>query len=83
MKNNKARNVFFKRDLLKALLFMKFVITFLLLTGLQVSAKVFSQNRITLNVKATELKTALLQIEKKTNFRFYHFTCNSPFTDGK
>ncbi len=60
------------RDLLKVLLFMKLTITFLLLTSLQLSAKVFSQNRVTLNVRSAGLKTALLQIEKKSNFRFLY-----------
>ncbi len=61
-----------KRDFLKLLLFMKLTLTFLLLTSLQLSAKVFSQDRITLNIKSAELKTALLQIEKSSNFRFLY-----------
>lgn len=72
MKKNKTRNDFFKRDFLKVLLFMKLSFTFLLLTSLQLSAKVFSQERVSLNVKSAELKTALMEIEKKSTFRFLY-----------
>jgi len=51
---------------------MKFTIVFLFLTGLQVSAKTYSQDRITLKLQSVELKTALRQIEKRSNFRFLY-----------
>ena len=51
---------------------MKLIITIILITSVQVSAKVFSQGTITLRLPATELKTALLQIEKKSNYRFLY-----------
>lgn len=51
---------------------MKFTITLLLVTTLQVSAKSFSQERITIKLQSTELKTALKQIEKKSIFRFLY-----------
>lgn len=51
---------------------MKFTIAFLLLTTWQVSAKTFSQDRITLKLESAELKTALKQIEKKSIFRFLY-----------
>ena len=72
MKNNKPRDGYFKRDFLKVLFFMKLTLTFLLLTSLQLSAKVFSQDRITLNIKSGSIKTALLQIEKNSHFRFLY-----------
>lgn len=50
---------------------MKFTII-LLLFSLQLSANVYSQNRITLNIKSVALKTALQQIEKKSAFRFLY-----------
>ncbi|MBC7888160.1 MAG: TonB-dependent receptor [Ferruginibacter sp.] len=51
---------------------MKITIAFILLSGLQVSAKTYSQERITIKLQSTELKTALKQIEKKTIFRFLY-----------
>lgn len=61
-----------KGSMLKMLLCMKFTIAFLLLTSLQLSAKTYSQERITIKLQSTELKSALKQIEKKTNFRFLY-----------
>ncbi|MFZ4056617.1 MAG: TonB-dependent receptor [Ferruginibacter sp.] len=51
---------------------MKFTIAFLLITSLQVSAKTFSQERITLKLSSAELKTALKQIERKSMYRFLY-----------
>lgn len=51
---------------------MKFTVAFLLLTSLQLSARTFSQDRITINLQSAELKTALRQIEKKSIFRFLY-----------
>lgn len=51
---------------------MKFTIAFLLVTTLQVAAKSYSQDRISLNLAGTELKTALRQIEKKSKLRFLY-----------
>ena len=39
---------------------------------MHVSAKVFSQDRITLKLESVQLKSALKQIEKKSNFRFLY-----------
>lgn len=58
--------------LLKVLMFMKLSIVFMLLTSLQLSANVFSQNNITLKLQSADLKKALLQIEKKSSFRFLY-----------
>ncbi|MBO9571029.1 MAG: SusC/RagA family TonB-linked outer membrane protein, partial [Chitinophagaceae bacterium] len=51
---------------------MKITIVIILATCLQVSAKGFSQNRITLNLNSVEVKKALSVIEKKTDFRFLY-----------
>ncbi len=51
---------------------MKRTIIFLLLASLQLSTSVFSQDRVSLSVKSAELKTALLEIEKSSNFRFLY-----------
>lgn len=51
---------------------MKLTIVFILLTSLQLSAKVFSQNTITLQLQSADLKKALVQIEKKSDYRFLY-----------
>ncbi len=51
---------------------MKFTIALLLLTTWQVSAKTYSQERITLKLQSVELRTALRQIEKKSTLRFLY-----------
>ncbi|MBC7873558.1 MAG: SusC/RagA family TonB-linked outer membrane protein [Ferruginibacter sp.] len=51
---------------------MKFTIALILLTSLQLSAKTYSQERITLNLQSSGLKAALKQIEKKSIFRFLY-----------
>ncbi|MBL0356441.1 MAG: TonB-dependent receptor [Chitinophagaceae bacterium] len=51
---------------------MKFTIALLLFATLHVSAKSYSQDRITLKLQETELKTALKQIEKKSIYRFLY-----------
>ncbi|MEO7766007.1 MAG: SusC/RagA family TonB-linked outer membrane protein, partial [Ferruginibacter sp.] len=51
---------------------MKFTIVFILLSSLQVSAKTYSQDRITIKLQSTELKTALKMIERKSIFRFLY-----------
>ncbi len=49
---------------------MKLTIAFLLIACLQVSARGFSQDRITLKMNEAEIKKVLFAIEKKTNYRF-------------
>ncbi|MBS1564771.1 MAG: SusC/RagA family TonB-linked outer membrane protein, partial [Bacteroidetes bacterium] len=51
---------------------MKLTIALLLATCLQVSAKTFSQTRITLSLQSVELRKALVIIEKKSNYRFLY-----------
>ena len=51
---------------------MKITIAFILLSSLQLSAKTYSQDRITINLQSAHLKTALKQIEKKSDFRFLY-----------
>lgn len=61
-----------KKDLLlpKIARIMKLTIAFLLIACLQVSARGFSQDRITLKMNEAEIKKVLFAIEKKTNYRF-------------
>ncbi len=61
-----------RKSIYKLLLFMKFTIALLLFASLHVSAKTYSQDRITLKLEGTELKTALKQIEKKSMYRFLY-----------
>ncbi len=72
MKKNKRLPVLCNRSLLKILLLMKFTVVFILLTSLQLSAKTFSQDRVTINLQSAGLKTALRQIEKQSMFRFLY-----------
>lgn len=72
MKKTKRLLASNQRSLLKLLLIMKFTIAFLLFTGFQLSAKTYSQERITLKLQSAELRTALRQIEKRSNFRFLY-----------
>ncbi len=51
---------------------MKLTTALLLLTCFQVSAKVFSQNNITLRLQSTELKKVLSIIERKSSYRFLY-----------
>jgi TonB-linked SusC/RagA family outer membrane protein len=71
MKKNYWMPLEFKRhNFLKMLLFMKLTTALILFTCFQVSAKVFSQTRITLKLQSIELKKALAVIERKSSYRF-------------
>jgi TonB-linked SusC/RagA family outer membrane protein len=61
-----------RQNLTKFLLRMKLVIVFTLIASLQLSAKTYSQQRITLKLESAELKAALKQIEKKSIYRFLY-----------
>ena len=71
MKQNKCLPAY-NKGIIKVLLLMKFSVVFILLTSLQLSARTYSQDRITLKLEAAGLKTALKQIEKKSIFRFLY-----------
>lgn len=49
---------------------MKLTIAFMLIACLQVSARGWSQDRITLKMNEAEIKKVLFAIEKKSNYRF-------------
>ena len=72
MKKNERLLFFRKRSILKMLLLMKCTIALILLSCLQVAAKSYSQDRITINLQSAGLKTALRQIEQKSAFRFLY-----------
>ncbi|HQV54280.1 MAG TPA: carboxypeptidase-like regulatory domain-containing protein, partial [Chitinophagaceae bacterium] len=54
----------------KILRIMKLTIAFMLFAVLNVSAKGWSQDRITLKINGAEIKKVLFTIEKKSSFRF-------------
>lgn len=51
---------------------MKLIVALILVSSLQVSARVFSQTKITLKLQSTELKRALSIIERKSSYRFLY-----------
>ena len=61
-----------RRSIYKLLLLMKCTIVLMLFVTLHVSARSFSQERITLKLQSAELKTALRQIEKRSDYRFLY-----------
>lgn len=64
---------FFGRpNLLKLAVIMKLTVVILLVSCLHVSAGVYSQSRITLNMQSADLKKVLSAIEKKTSYRFLY-----------
>ncbi len=71
MKRNETINVSVKDALyLKIAKIMKLTAAFLLFACLQVSAKGWSQERITLKMSQAEIKKILFAIEKKSDYRF-------------
>ena len=73
MKKNDLLPFFIRRqDFLKMLLLMKLTIALMLFSCLQVSAKVFSQTRIKLQLQSVEFRKALSAIEKKSGCRFLY-----------
>jgi len=57
---------------LKFLRIMKLTAAILLIACLKVSAGVYSQTRITLNMQSTDVKKVLATIEKKSSYRFLY-----------
>src|SRR5881398_3433103 len=65
---------------LKEVRMMKLTFLFILLACLQVSAKTYSQDKITVNFQSAELKKALTIIERKSS---YHFLYNEAIIANK
>jgi TonB-linked SusC/RagA family outer membrane protein len=70
MKKNETTAVSGKVLYLKIARIMKLMIALLLIACLQVSAKGWSQDRITLKMSEAEIKKVLFAIEKKSDYRF-------------
>jgi TonB-linked SusC/RagA family outer membrane protein len=58
--------------LLKSLLLMKLTILLILFFNIQAIAKVYSQNKITLNLKSADFKKVLTTIEKQSSYHFVY-----------
>ncbi|MBN8673838.1 MAG: TonB-dependent receptor [Chitinophagales bacterium] len=70
MKKNETTAVSGKVLYLKIARIMKLMIALLMIACLQVSAKGWSQDRITLKMSEAEIKKVLFAIEKKSDYRF-------------
>jgi iron complex outermembrane receptor protein len=71
MKKNKSLNPSPLRcGVLKAFLLMKLSVLVILLTSLQLSAKTFSQEMLTVKLNNVDLSKALKEVEKKSSYRF-------------
>ncbi|WP_419788924.1 TonB-dependent receptor [Mucilaginibacter sp. FT3.2] len=57
---------------LKVILLMKAVFFLILVTCMQVSADVYSQQKFTLNIKQTDVSTILTKIQKQSDYRFFY-----------
>ncbi len=57
---------------LKVILLMKAVLLLILVTGMQVSAHVYSQEKFTLSIKQTEVSSILTSIQKQSDYRFFY-----------
>jgi TonB-linked SusC/RagA family outer membrane protein len=79
MKKTKDRTCpFLPRQVLKTLLLMKLTIALMLITCLQVSAKSYSQERITVRFSDTRLKKVLKEIEAQSSYRFVYSSDKIP-----
>ena len=71
MKKNKSLNRSpLTRGVLKVFLLMKLSALIILLTSLQISAKTFSQELLTVKLTNLDLSKALKEVEKKSSYRF-------------
>ncbi|MDP1973244.1 MAG: carboxypeptidase-like regulatory domain-containing protein, partial [Sediminibacterium sp.] len=71
MKNNETPDVSHKDLFIQKLArIMKITTALLLLVSMQVSAIGFSQSRVTIKMASLDLKKALFEVEKKTDYRF-------------
>jgi TonB-linked SusC/RagA family outer membrane protein len=57
---------------LKVILLMKAVFFLILVTCMQVSANVYSQQKFTLSIKQTDVSSILTKIQKQSDYRFFY-----------
>jgi len=67
------------RRLLKLIFLMKFAFLIVLITCVNVSANVFAQENVTIDLKKVQLDRALQVIEKKSSYRFVYSPTEGPF----
>lgn len=67
------------RLLFKVIIQMKIAFLLVFITCLNVSAKVFSQEKLTLDLKNIKLEKALQTIEKQSGYRFVYSPTEGPF----
>ena len=67
-----------KKLLRKTVLLMKLSCLLILVTSLQLSAKTYSQEKVTLNLKTARFEKLFKEIEKQTEFRFVYSNLNFP-----
>src|SRR5687767_4640112 len=65
-----------KKLLRKPILLMKLSCLLVLVTSLQLSAKSYSQEKVTLNLKTARFEKLFKEIEKQTQFRFVYSNRN-------
>jgi len=64
------RGVRNKYRLLKSILIMKLILIFVAIFNLQALANVYSQQKVTINLKAADFKKVITAIQKQTNYHF-------------
>jgi TonB-linked SusC/RagA family outer membrane protein len=72
MKNGEIATVFTRIACMNRLHTFRLFLCIILLTCLQLSARAFADQKITLNLQSVELKKVLLAIEKKSDYRFMY-----------
>jgi len=66
--------------LFKSLLIMKLILVFLVIFNLQSFANVYSQQKVTINLKAADFKKVISAIQKQTNYHFVFSERKIPVT---
>jgi len=56
--------------LIKSILIMKLIVIFTVVLNLQCLANVYSQEKVTINLKSTDFKKVISSIQKQTNYHF-------------
>ncbi len=77
-KTNLLHRIFLERKVLKTMLLMKLSFVILLATSLQVAAKTYSQERVSVEFKNTTVEKALKELKQKSNYRFVYSSLKLP-----
>jgi hypothetical protein len=71
-KITRAFAVLYAQPVLKFILLMKVAFLLMMITCLQVSAHVYSQQKFSLDLKQTEVSSILTMIQKESDYRFFY-----------